>query len=107
MSEAARAAAQRNRSAPGVDLDGASMQIVEWTSLDEPARAALLRRPAAASDATVRAAARRIIEQVRADGDSTLRALTRRFEGCEIARFEVDEDEFDRAERELAPALRD
>jgi len=83
------------------------MQIVDWTALDEPARTTLLRRPAAASDATVRAAARRIIEQVRADGDSTLRALTRRFEGCEVARFEVDADEAAQAERDLPPALRD
>jgi histidinol dehydrogenase len=86
--------------------DGAKMQIVDWTSLDEAARAALLRRPAAESDATLRAAARRIIEQVRADGDSTLRALTRRFDGCEIARFAVGEDELEQAERDLAPALR-
>lgn len=82
------------------------MQILDWTSLDEAARAAALRRPAADNDASVRAAARRIIEQVRADGDSTLRALTRRFEGCELARFEVAAAELEQADNELAPALR-
>lgn len=82
------------------------MRIVDWTILDERAREALLQRPALALGEAVRAGVRRVIEQVRADGDSTLRALTRRFDGCELARFEVDAEEFERAEREVEPALR-
>jgi histidinol dehydrogenase len=77
--------------------------ISDWRVLDETARRALLQRPAAAVGDAVQAAVRRLIEQVRADGDSTLRALTRRFDGCELARFEVDAEEFARAEREVAP----
>ena len=80
-------------------------QIHDWNSLDESARGALLRRPALRDTDAVREAVRRVIEQVRADGDSTLRALTRRFDGCELARFEVEADEFERAERDLAPEL--
>lgn len=83
------------------------MQIADWTSLDETARAALLRRPVLRDATELRAAVQRIIEQVRADGDSTLRALTRRFDGCELDRIEVDETEFAAAEAGLDDSLRD
>ncbi len=83
------------------------MQIADWSSLDETARAALLRRPVLRDAAELRAAVQRIIEQVRADGDSTLRALTRRFDGCELDRIEVDEAEFGAAEVGLDDSLRD
>jgi histidinol dehydrogenase len=82
------------------------MQISDWTSLDESARAQLLQRPQLRESGELRAAVQRTIEQVRADGDSTLRALTRRFDGCELARLDVDGVEFERAEAELDPALR-
>ena len=81
------------------------MQISDWNSLDTAARGALLRRPAVRDTASVRAAVRRVIEQVRADGDSTLRALTRRYDGCELAQLEVGADEFEDAEAGLDPAL--
>src|SRR5690606_16447309 len=49
----------------------------------------------------------RIIRQVRADGDSTLRALTRRFDGCELAELAVSSAEFERAHAEIDDALLD
>jgi histidinol dehydrogenase len=82
------------------------MPISDWSALDQSARAALLQRPAAREVEGLRSAVQRLIAQVRADGDSTLRALTRRYDGCELARFEVDEDEFARAEAALPAALR-
>ncbi|WP_334133089.1 histidinol dehydrogenase, partial [Silanimonas lenta] len=44
--------------------------------------------------------------QVRADGDGALRALTRRFDGVELAALEVDEAAFEAAERALDPSLK-
>jgi histidinol dehydrogenase len=81
------------------------MQIVDWNLLDEPARSALLQRPAVRDATALRAAVARTIEQVRADGDSTLRALTRRHDGCELAEFEVSEAEFAAAEAQISLEL--
>ena len=83
------------------------MQIVDWNTLDPAARDALLQRPAQREDAALRADVQRILARVRADGDVALRALTRQFDGCELAAFEVSADEFETAERALDPALRE
>ncbi len=81
------------------------MNIVSWSALDAGARAALLGRPTAAAAIDVHAVVARIIDQVRADGDSALSALTRRFEGAELADFAVSADEFAQAQASLAPTL--
>jgi histidinol dehydrogenase len=81
------------------------MKIVRWNELAADAQAQLLRRPAQALDADVRASVMRIIEQVRADGDGAVRALTRRFDGVEIATLEVSEEEFTEARALVAPEL--
>ncbi|MBY4597063.1 histidinol dehydrogenase [bacterium BD-1] len=82
------------------------MKRVDWNALDDAARAACLARPGGGEQADVEAAVRRIFEQVRADGDSALRALTRRFDGVELGAFEVTADEFASAEQSVTPALR-
>lgn len=82
------------------------MQLHHWSQLDEPARTALLRRPAQRDATALRGDVARLIAQVRADGDSTLRALTRRFDGCQLGALEVTEDEFEAAERGLPDDLR-
>jgi histidinol dehydrogenase len=81
------------------------MRIVDWRNLDASARDAVLERPALRATGALRAAVQRILEQVRADGDSTLRALTRRHDGCELGHFEVGEDEFAWAHDAVSPAL--
>ncbi len=82
------------------------MKRLVWSELDADARAASLRRPAQ-TDATDRAATvARLIAQVRADGDATLRALTRRYDGCELAELAVSDAEFDAADARVAPPLR-
>jgi histidinol dehydrogenase len=83
-----------------------SARIIDWATEDDASRQAALRRPAFETGAAVREAAQRIIAQVRADGDSTLRALTRRFDGCELAGLEATPDEFELAERHTAPEVR-
>lgn len=82
------------------------MLLQNWNALDEQARTALLRRPAQRDSAVVRSEVARLIAQVRADGDSTLRALTRRFDGCQLDALAVSEAEFEAAEREVADDVR-
>jgi histidinol dehydrogenase len=79
---------------------------IVWTALDAAQQRELLQRPVLAADAEVRRAVARVIEQVRADGDATLRALTRRFDGCELADLAVSETEFAAAEAEVGAELR-
>jgi len=80
--------------------------IQVWDALDASQRAAALQRPVQAVGSSLRDNVARLIEQVRADGDSTLRALTRRFDGCELGEFEVDEAEFARAEQIVSDDLK-
>ncbi|HBK54871.1 MAG TPA: histidinol dehydrogenase [Xanthomonadales bacterium] len=79
---------------------------IAWSALDGPGRAALLRRPVAVHGEEIRSAAARLIDQVRHDGDAALRALTRRFDGVELQRLQVAPEDFERAEAELDPELR-
>lgn len=78
------------------------MNIVRWKELPPAAQAQLLRRPIQAVQDEVQASVASIIDQVRADGDSALRALTRRFDGVEVAEPAVGEAEFTEA-RALLP----
>jgi histidinol dehydrogenase len=82
------------------------MKRIEWNSLDAAARADCLARPGGGDQNEVEAAVRRVFEQVRADGDTALRALTRRFDGVEIADFAVTPEEFEAARAQLPPKLR-
>jgi len=68
--------------------------ILDWATLDDRGRQAALRRPALQRSDELTATVARIIAQVRADGDAALRALTRRFDGCELSGFAVGPDEF-------------
>lgn len=83
------------------------MKRLDWTAMDEAARAAALARPGLADQGSVEAAVRRVFDQVRADGDTALRALTRRFDGVQLGDFEVRAEEFDQAEAEITDALRE
>lgn len=75
-----------------------SLSPQRWDALSSAERSAVMARPPQSRDPNLRASVARIIDQVAADGDSALRALTRRFDGCELASLEVSADEFDRAE---------
>ena len=81
------------------------MKTVIWSELDQAARAALLQRPSQSVQAEVVAGVQRVIEQVRADGDTALRALTRRFDQVEVGVFEVGEEEFAQAQSLVPAAL--
>lgn len=77
------------------------MKILDWDKLDAAARKTALERPPQSRDPELIAGVARILEQVRADGDSALRALTRRYDGCELAAFAVSPEEFAAAEAQL------
>jgi histidinol dehydrogenase len=79
------------------------MKILRWSELDRSEQASALRRPTHAVDADVQASVARIIDQVRADGDVALRALTRRFDGVEVGVLEVSQAEFAEARAQVAP----
>lgn len=83
-----------------------TVSIVRWDALDADARAAALQRPAQAASASITTSVRDLIDRVRREGESALRALTLQFDGVELDRFEVTPDEFDAAERSITPALR-
>ena len=82
------------------------MKIANWSELDPATQAVWLRRPVSAQGDELTDAVSRILAQVRADGDTALRALTRRFDGVEIGDLAVTDAEFDAAEAEVAPALK-
>ena len=79
--------AQMNSVQPN-DLD---LPIVDWATLDAQARRAALRRPVQERGEELSAGVARILDQVRADGDASLRALTRRYDGCELVSLAVSD----------------
>lgn len=83
------------------------MKTLDWARLSADERTAALARPPSNSSEERIAAVQRILAQVRADGDTALRALTRRFDNVELDTLEVTTAEFDAAEAGLDPALRD
>lgn len=88
------------------EIDLRALPILDWPALNETQRRDCLRRPAQAARTELRDAVARTLAQVRADGDSTLRALTRRFDGCELGSFVVSEAEFEAAAAAVPPALK-
>ncbi len=82
------------------------MKRLTWSTLNAAERAQALARPEGLSSADLKEQVARLLAQVRSDGDSTLRALTRRFDGVEIGAFRVDDAEFAAAEAALPGALK-
>ncbi|TQM10419.1 histidinol dehydrogenase [Pseudoxanthomonas sp. 3HH-4] len=78
----------------------------DWDTLDEPARAALLARPVQAVAQRTRDAVAGLLADVQARGDAALREVTARFDGVELATFEVSEEEFSAAHTAVPAGLR-
>ncbi len=98
--------AERTTGERPVPFAARELHVLDWNRIDESQRRVSLRRPAQGARAVLAENVERILSQVRADGDSTLRALTRRFDGCELGSFRVTEDEFAAAEAQVSPALK-
>lgn len=82
------------------------MKRIDWSVADPATRAAAVQRPGMDASMERERAVARVIEQVGADGDTALFALTRRFDGVQLAQFAVAAEEFAEAEAELPAALR-
>jgi len=78
-----------------------TLDILEWSSLDEARRAAVLRRPAQREAASLLERAGRIVADVRERGDAALVEYTERLDKVRLASFAVTEDEFRAAEAAL------
>src|SRR5690606_16577757 len=79
------------------------MQILEWNSLDAAGKREALARARLDSLHDVEQLARNIIKEVRKDGDAALLRFAERFDRAKLASLKVSTEEFDAAERELAP----
>ena len=62
----------------------AALDLLLWAELTPDQRDAAIARAPVVNDAETETSVRRIIGQIRADGDNSLRALTRRFDGATI-----------------------
>jgi histidinol dehydrogenase len=83
------------------------MQAVDWSTLDDAQRRRLLARPAVAASREQAARVAAIIAEVRRDGDTALRRLTRDIDGVTLDSIEVGPDEFDQAEAALSARQKD
>jgi len=84
----------------------AFLDIVDWSALDEYQRINTLKRPQPLRDEAQLVATRAILADVRSRGDAALRELTERLDGCTLTSFDVDDDEFARAEAEVDADVR-
>jgi histidinol dehydrogenase len=82
------------------------MQLRTWKELSRAERAAVLARPALGADAELAPRVAAIIERVRAEGDTALRALTAKFDRIELGSLEVGPTEFDEADAVLTETQR-
>lgn len=80
------------------------LQISNWDNLDDSERSALLRRPAASQDTSIRKTVEEIIAAVRATGDEALIALTERYDGASIVEFRISATELSAASDQLSRA---
>ena len=77
------------------------MRILDWNSSTIAQQCEALRRPALNDAAGVDAAVRGIIGRVRREGDAALLALTRQYDGVQLAALAVTKQEFAAAEGAL------
>jgi histidinol dehydrogenase len=77
------------------------LAILDWASLDEAQRAAVLRRPAQREAASLLERTGRIVSDVRERGDAALREYTEKLDKVRLESFAVGADEFAAAEAAL------
>jgi histidinol dehydrogenase len=69
------------------------MRIVDWTSLDDAARSLVLQRPAVQLGDSISGRVRKIVDRVRAEGDSALFSFAAELDGAKLDSLRVDADE--------------
>ena len=80
------------------------MRILDWNLLSASERQAALQRPAQRDTRETAAAAQRIIDAVKQNGDAALFELTQRYDGVKLTELAVSAQEFAEAERALSAA---
>ena len=85
-------------------MTSASVTILRWHELDAQARRRALRRPSERLQERVVDDTKRIIEEVRRDGDAALARLTLEFDGARVATLAAGETEFAQAQSQLTVA---
>jgi histidinol dehydrogenase len=73
------------------------MKVLDWQTLDEPARREALARPFATEGTGIYDSVRATVSAVRLRGDVAVRELTVQFDGVQIDELQVDRREFARA----------
>ena len=82
------------------------MNRLQWSQLDDDARRQALARPVQQVAQQTRDAVAALLAEVDAGGDAALRAITARYDGVELAAFEVGEAEFAAAEAVVTTDLK-
>jgi histidinol dehydrogenase len=82
------------------------MKKINWNTLAETERSAVLARPAQSRAEELRHGVEEIIASVRAKGDAALKELSARYDRCSLDAIEVTQAEFAAAEASLAPELK-
>jgi len=80
--------------------------VYDWNALDDVAREGLLARPVQTVAQRTRDAVAGMLADVQARGDLALREVTARFDGVDLAAFEVGEEEFAAAHTAVPADLR-
>ncbi|MGC9423504.1 histidinol dehydrogenase [Vibrio sp.] len=82
------------------------MRTVVWQSLSETQQQSVLERPAITEGANITAAVKAVIDQVRADGDIALQALTEKFDRVKPESIRVPQPEIDAACERLSQPMK-
>ncbi|MBD9477737.1 histidinol dehydrogenase [Pseudoxanthomonas sp. PXM02] len=80
--------------------------VYDWNALDAAARSALLARPVQTVAQRTRESVAALLDDVQTRGDEALREVTARFDGVELATFEVSAEEFAAAHAAVPADLR-
>lgn len=80
------------------------LETVNWNELSAAEQKSLVQRPALRSGTLVRKRVAKIINKVRASGDSALRKITKELDGVALDKLRVSDAEFDQAESKLSAA---
>ncbi len=83
-----------------------ALTILDWGALTDGQRINVLSRPHLIRDERQLGAVRAILADVRTRGDTALRELTVRLDGCDLASFDVDTEEFAAAEAAIGADVR-
>ncbi|MDA9555909.1 histidinol dehydrogenase [Vibrio sp.] len=83
------------------------MRTLVWQSLSESQQESILERPAITEGANITSAVSSVIEQVKADGDIALKALTAKFDKVELNDIRITSTEIDEAEERLSEKMKE